>query len=94
MVKIDQEDDGQKGRFILLVDGVEAGNMFYTREGRDVINIEHTEVKEEFGGKGYAKQLVMSGVAYARSHKIKIIPSCPYAKHVFSKDESLKDLLA
>ncbi len=54
--------------------------------------IDHTEVNEAFGGKGYGKQLVMKAVEFARKQEIKIIPLCPFAVRVFAKDPDIQDV--
>lgn len=94
MIRIEREDNGKKGRFIVYQDDVEAGEMTFTWAGEDKFIIDHTGVKEEFGGKGLAKKIFMAGVKYARENDKKIIPLCPYAKARFDRDESLKDVLA
>lgn len=93
MIKIEREDNGKKGRFILFYENQEAGEMTYVWTGEDKFIIDHTEVKEEFGGKGLAKKLVMAGVEFAREKEVKIIPLCPYAKARFDRDEGIRDVL-
>lgn len=51
----------------------------------------HTEVSPEFGGKGYAGQLLESLVSYARNNNLKIIPLCPYVHAQFKKHPELYD---
>ncbi len=58
MEKIKVEDNGKKGRFVLLEDGKEAGEMTFVWDGENKIIIEHTNVEKEYGGKGYAKKLM------------------------------------
>lgn len=94
MTRIEKEDNGKKGRFILFYDNKEAGEMTYTWAGDDKFIIDHTEVKEEFNGKGLAKELVMAGVEFARGKEVKIIPLCPYAKSRFDRDQEIRDVLA
>ncbi|WP_139855428.1 GNAT family N-acetyltransferase [Aequorivita sinensis] len=94
MTKIVLEDNGKKGRFVIYDNNEEAGEMTFTWAGKEKFIIDHTEVNDKFGGKGYAKQLVMAGVDYARENGLKIIPLCPYAKMRFDRDESLRDVLA
>jgi len=93
MIKIKQEDDGKKGRFVIYYEDKYAGEMTYTWAGKNKFIIDHTGVEEEFGGKGLAKKLVMKGVEFAREKEVKIIPLCPYAKMRFEKDESIQDVL-
>lgn len=93
MTKIEREDDGKKGRFVVYYDDKEAGEMTYTWAGEKRFIIDHTEVNEEFGGKGLAKELVMAGVEFARQENVKIIPLCPYAKARFERDKEIRDVL-
>lgn len=83
MVKIDREDDGKKGRFVISEDDVFAGEMTYTWAGDDKLIIDHTTVDKAFGGKGFGKKLVMAGIEFAREKNIKIIPLCPFVKASF-----------
>lgn len=94
MATIEQEDDGKKGRFIIYENKEFAGEMTYTWAGKEKFIIDHTGVEEKFGGQGFAKQLVMAGVDYARKNHLKIIPLCPYAKSRFDRDKSIGDVLA
>lgn len=94
MATIEQEDDGKKGRFIIYENKEFAEEMTYTWAGKEKFIIDHTGVEEKFGGQGFAKQLVMAGVDYARKNHLKIIPLCPYAKSRFDRDKSIGDVLA
>ena len=94
MVKIEREDNGKKGRFVIYENNEFGGEMTFTWAGKEKFIIDHTGVEENFNGKGYAKQLVMAGVAYARENDLKIIPLCPYAKSRFDKDKNIGDVLA
>ncbi len=90
--KIEIEDNGKKGRFVIFHDGEIAGVMAFTWAGEDKFIIDHTEVETKFEGKGLAKQLVMRAVEFARESNVKILPLCPYAHKIFEKDESMKDV--
>jgi len=92
MTKIERDDNGKKGRFIIYENGEEAGEMTYTWAGENKFIIDHTGVEERFGGKGYGKQLVMKAVEFAREKEVKILPLCPYAKKVFDSDDGLNDV--
>lgn len=92
MVEIKQED-GRKGKFDIFVDEKLAGTMTYTWAGDNKFIIDHTEVFSGNEGQGLAKKLVLAGIDFARSKKVKIMPLCPYAKSVFDKDDSFKDVL-
>lgn len=95
MVRItqEQETDNRQGRFILTEEGVFAGELTYTWAGDSKFIIDHTGVETAFEGKGYAKQLVLKAVDFARKEGVKIIPLCPYAKSYFEKTTEIHDVL-
>ncbi len=93
MITFKQEENDNRGIFLIFEDDKPAGEMTYVWAGEDKFIIDHTEVYEGFNGKGFGKDLVMKGVAYAREKGVKIMPLCPYAKSVFDKTESIKDVL-
>jgi len=92
-MEIKQINDTKRGAFEALEDGKEAGKMTYTWAGDSKFIIDHTEVEEEFNGKGVGKKLLMATVDYARNNNLKIIPLCPFAKSVFDKTEEIRDVL-
>lgn len=87
-----RQDDGKKGSIYILENENPAGKIEYVWAGDDKFIIEHTEVDEAYGGKGYGKSLVMEAAAMAREKNVKIIPICPYAKKVFDREESIQDV--
>ena len=64
---------------------------FKTAENNE-IDIDHTGVSDELGGQGHGKKLVYQVVDYARKNNLKIIASCPFAKDVLEKDDSVQDV--
>lgn len=87
-------DVGHKGMFYVGNDGGILAEMVYTMAGPQKMIIEHTEVDDSLGGKGVGKQLLMTAVEYARTHNIKIIPLCPFAKAMFDKLAEIRDVLS
>jgi Predicted acetyltransferase len=83
---------GGKGMFYMGHDGGILAEMVYTLAGNKMV-IEHTEVNVELEGQGVGKKMVETAVEYARSHEMKIIPLCPFAKSVFSKRNEWQDVL-
>ena len=75
MTKIEKEDNGKKVRFVLYENNEMAGEMTFFWQEKTTFIIEHTEVDEKFGGKGFAKQLVLKAVEYARENNLKIKPT-------------------
>ena len=85
---------GSKGMFYVGQDGAILAELVYSKPAADKMIIEHTEVDDSLGGKGVGLQLVHTAVDYARTHQIKIIPLCPFAKSVFDKKAEFRDVLA
>jgi predicted GNAT family acetyltransferase len=85
---------GSKGMFYVGQDGAILAELVYTKPSNDKMIIEHTEVDESLSGKGIGLQLVHTAVDYARTHQMKIIPLCPFAKSVFDKKPEFADVLA
>jgi len=55
---------------------------------KDNITAFHTEVVKEEEGKGLAKKLLDHMVNYARTHKLKVVPLCPYVYAQFKRHRS------
>ena len=92
-MEIQQINDTRRGYFEAVEDGKDAGKMTYTWAGDSKFIIDHTEVSEEFNGKGVGKKLLMAAVEYARTNNLKIIPLCPFAKSVFDRTADIHDVL-
>jgi predicted GNAT family acetyltransferase len=93
MIEIKQIKDEAKGRFAAMDNEKEAGAIFYTSAGESKIILDHTEVDDAYRGQSIGKKILMFIVEFARENNIKIIPLCPYAKSVFDKTESIRDVL-
>lgn len=93
MIEIKQIKEGTKGRFAAIDESKEAGAIFYTSAGETKMILDHTEVDDAYRGQSIGKKILMYIVEFARKNNIKIIPLCPYAKSVFDKTESIRDVL-
>ena len=93
MLEVKQINRETKGEFIATFDGNKAGVMTYSWAGADKIIIDHTEVEPAYNGKGVGKEMVYKAVEFARENNLKIIPLCPFAKSVFDKTPTFKDVL-
>jgi uncharacterized protein len=92
-MEILHKDNGIDGKFYILVEGIEEAEMTYEWLDSDRIAILHTGVNESLKGMGAGKQLVVKAVEFAREKGIRILPLCPFAKSIFDKVESLRDVL-
>ncbi|TDO29403.1 GNAT family N-acetyltransferase [Sediminibacterium goheungense] len=88
-----QEDNGNKGKFYILVNGMQEAEMTYTWVGTERFIIDHTEVNDALRGKNAGKQMVAKAVDFARKKGVRIIPLCPFANSVFKKMVEWQDLL-
>ena len=84
---------GNKGMFYVGQDGAILAEMVYSMPSPNKMVIEHTEVDDSLAGKGVGKQLVATAVEYARTHNVKIVPLCPFAKSLFQKIPEWSDVL-
>jgi predicted GNAT family acetyltransferase len=91
---IQNKQVGKKGIFYVGHDGVIEAELAYSIPSEGKMILEHTEVDDSLAGKGVGKELVETAVNYARTHNIKIVPLCPFAKSLFDKIEEWGDVLA
>ena len=93
-MNIKQEDNGEKGKFFVELDGKQEAEMTYTYAGSDKIIIDHTEVSQKLKGQGVGYKLVEAAVDFMRDKGLKVIPLCPFAAAVFKKKHEYSDRLA
>lgn len=74
-------------RYEITIDGTVAGfAAFLDMDDQRVFH--HTEVGEDFGGRGIAGEVVQHALEATRSEGKRIVPVCPYvAKFVTKSDE-------
>lgn len=91
---IQHEDDGKKGAFYIEQNNERAAEMTYVWAGSEQFIIDHTDVGDNLRGQGTGRHLLDAAVQFARERQLKIMPLCPFAKSVFDKDPSIRDVLA
>ncbi len=92
-MQIQLEQFENKGAFYIEETGRRLAEMTFTKAGDNLLIIDHTEVSDTLRGTGAGKKLVAEAVGYARKHKLKILPLCPFAKSVFDKTPEYADVL-
>ena len=75
---------GGKGFFEITENGKRLGEMEVAVSGNR-LTVYHTEVAPEAEGRGLAKRMLESMVAYAREQHLKVIPLCPYVHAQFKR---------
>ncbi len=89
---VQREDGVSKGRYRLVVDGIEA-EMTYSRAGEGLIIIDHTEVPSVLRGRKIGERLVRQAVDDARRDGVAIIPLCPFAKAQIDRHPEWQDVV-
>lgn len=81
-------------RYEVSIDGEFAGEARYTLRG-NVAEFDHTNVAEQFGGRGVAGRLVRFAMDDVRAQgEWKVRPACSYVIGWFGKHPEYADLLA
>lgn len=91
---ISHEVEERRGAFVIARDGRRIAELTYFHQGESVIVINHTFVDESLRGHGIARKLLDAAVAWARANQVRIIPECSYARVVFARDASIREVLA
>lgn len=86
-------EQGAKGHAFVGDESYPSAEMTYSRAGETMLIIDHTEVGESLRGQGVGRLMLDQVVQMARDKNLKVIPLCPYARSVFNKDESIRDVL-
>ncbi|MHA7774364.1 GNAT family N-acetyltransferase [Roseibium sp. M-1] len=77
--RITLEQDGSKGRYVAVVDGiVEPAELTFSVVNDHLIIADHTGVPDTMRGLGVGKVLVERLVEDARRNEVKIVPLCPF----------------
>ncbi len=91
-LKIERQDDGATGRYVVVVDGMEA-EMTYRRSGSGAVVINHTGVPLALRGRRIGERLVRQAVEDARQEGARIVPLCPFAKAQIERHPEWQDVL-
>ncbi|ATO19137.1 GNAT family N-acetyltransferase [Acinetobacter sp. LoGeW2-3] len=92
-MQIEHQEQGSKGEWYVAQEDKRLAEMTYSRAGDDKFIIDHTWVDDSLRGQRVGQQLVEAAVNFARTQGLKIIPLCPFAKSVFDRNESIRDVL-
>lgn len=90
---VQHQEQGSKGEWFVDHEGKRVAEMTYSWAGEDKFIIDHTWVDDSLRGQSVGRHLLDTAVDFARQKQVKIIPLCPYAKSVFTKDSSIHDVL-
>lgn len=85
--------NAESRRYEGFLDGEQVGFADY-RERDDVVVLPHTVVPEQYGGRGFAGQIVRFALDDIRAGGKKVVPSCPYVDAWIDKHPEYADLRA
>lgn len=86
-------DVAERNRYEITVDGRLAGFGEY-RPGDGIVDLTHTEVFDEFSGRGIAGALVAAELDDARRQGLRVRPLCPYVAAYIKRHPEYTDLVA
>ena len=86
-----RESAGGKGEFYVERDGKRVAELTYTVVNGEAV-ASHTWVDPEHRGGTLAPDMVEALAAWARRGKRLVVPTCPYIKKVFGREEKYADV--
>lgn len=89
-IAIADDTDGQ--RYVIRVDGRRAGLLQY-RLRPELIELVHTEIYEEFEGRGLGSQLISFALDDARKRELAVLPFCPFVNDYMKRHRQYVDLV-
>lgn len=90
---VEFRDNDRESRYEVLVDDVVAGVLTYKLHP-DRIALIHTEVFEEYAGRGLATVIVTEALADARRRGLHVLPFCPLVRQFIADHPAELDLVA
>jgi hypothetical protein len=85
-------DDADSRRYVIRVDGKRAGLLQY-RLRPELIELVHTEIYEEFEGRGLGGQLISFALRDARERGLAVLPFCPFVNDYIQRHRQYVDLV-
>lgn len=89
-VAITDDTDGQ--RYVIRADGKRAGLLHYRLQPGS-IELVHTEIYEEFEGRGLGSQLISFALQDARERGLAVLPFCPFVNDYVQRHRQYVDLV-
>lgn len=87
-------DNKEEHRFEMMLGEGKAAFIDYTEAGAGVLALTHTEVPEEFEGKGIGSRLVEGTFEIVRQDNRKIVPECRFVAVYLQRHPEYQSLVA
>lgn len=95
MEKANAVSDNKQGqRFEMTLGEDKSAFIDYAAAGAGVLALTHTEVPEEFEGKGIGSALVKNAFEIIRAEGMKIVPECPFVAAYLRRHTEYQSLVA
>ncbi len=92
MENLEVKNNQSKNQFEADLDGKTA-LIKYRKEADGTLNLFHTEVPEEFEGKGIGNQLVKNALEQIKADNLKINPSCAFVAAYIKRHPEYENLV-
>jgi uncharacterized protein len=79
------------GKYTIAVDGQTVGLAAFADRGNQCV-FYHTEVDEQFGGRGLASIVIGEGLAASRADGKRVVPVCPTVADFIKKHPEFNDI--
>jgi len=90
--KITIEDNAERERYEIRADERLAGFLRYQLH-HDLIELVHTEVNDEFEGRGLGSRLIVFALDDARARELEVLPFCPFVNDYVQRHRQYVDLV-
>lgn len=91
-VQITIADNADGHRYEIRGDGELAGFLTY-RSQPELIELVHTEIDEEFEGRGLGSQLISFALGDARERGLAVLPFCPFVNDYIQRHRQYVELV-
>lgn len=89
---VDVARSSDRDRYEITVDNQPAGFTAYVdRNGQRIFY--HTEIGEDFGGRGLGSTLIGHALADTRAAGLRIVPVCPFVKKFLTSHHDVDDVV-
>ena len=92
MKSLEVKNNQTKNQFEANLDGKTA-LIKYQKETDGTLNLFHTEVPDEFEGKGIGSRLVKNALEQIKAEGLKINPSCPFIAAYIKRHPEYENLV-
>jgi uncharacterized protein len=86
-------DNWDRSRYEITVDGALAGFATYRRTG-DTVTMIHTEIADEFEGRGLGATLARGALDDIRARGLRVVAKCPFVAKFIREHPEYGDLVA